>query len=233
MYFHQLSPPVDHHHSSSLSSLFFSRSHRRTPALRFEPSSKRFAFAFSVFCLLTDTEVIVVKPLAWGVAATHLKFLSRASFFPKLESFLHTITPFACVSVRDSVFHRKQKIFFFFGWRLPLHTALGLVYWWGTLLLLAASKIKNRQTCNKNTLVAGVVMHGALHSQFLPDSLRYFQIWLLFCTQKYHNLKKWGLYRIHIHFPIAHTVRRKTMKSHAQRYDIIIRHGIIHDLAAN
>lgn len=134
------------------------------------------------------------------------------------------------VLVSATVFHRKQKIFFFFGWRLPLHTALGLVYWWGTLLLLAASKIKNRPTCNKNTLVAGVVMHGALHSQFLPDSLRYFQIWLLFCTQKYHNLKKWGLYRIHIHFPIAHTVRRKTMKSHAQRYDIIIRHGIIHTI---
>lgn len=41
---------------------------------------------------------------------------------------------------------------------------------------------------------------------------------------------KWDWYRIHIHFRLHTQSRRKTMKTHAQCYDIIIRHGS-HDLA--
>lgn len=76
-FLHQLSPPVDHHHSSSLSSLFFSHSCTRA-CLGFQ--AIRVCVQF-VFCLLTDTEAFVVKPLAESVAATHLK--TRASFSPK------------------------------------------------------------------------------------------------------------------------------------------------------
>lgn len=80
-FLHQLSPPVDHHHSSSLSSLFFSHPCTRAclgSVRAFQAIRVRVQF---VFCLLTDTEAFVVKPLAKSVAATHLK--TRSSFSPE------------------------------------------------------------------------------------------------------------------------------------------------------
>lgn len=123
--------------------------------------------------------------------------LTLTNSFAYCESFVHTIKTLACSDdVRDSVFHRKQKISSFQLlprlWRLPSSklVKLGLVCWWGTTLCYS----KNRPTSKNSSRWGSNAPLVMLYLALCPSTLYcdiIFQKWLLFCTQKYHNLKKW------------------------------------------